>query len=444
MDIKLPKLGEGADSGTVVNVLVKEGDSIKTDQALIELESEKAVATIPSPGAGTVQKVHVQAGQKISAGQLIVTLAAGSAGDDGGEAKKSSKVQDKPAQKSDEKDQADSANENAPRKSSAGKVDVTGINLEEIPDSVPMPAASPSVRFIAAQLGLDLRRVTALTGGNRVSPDDLRRYLDSLQKLAAKGSQSPASASSAPAKPVAEFIDFSQWGPILKKPMTQLRKVIARRMAENWNAIPHVTQFDHVDMTTILALRKKYLAAYETKGVKLTVTPFILKAVVAALKQHPGFNASLDEVASEIVLKDYFHLGLAVDTEAGLYVPVIRDVDGKDMVTLSKEVADLATKARDRKLTADEMKGGTFSISNQGAFGGGHFTPIVNKPEVAILGLGRSADQPVALAGKVEIRPIMPIALSYDHRVIDGGSAARFIVDLVKAFEAFDEAAVKL
>ncbi len=444
MDIKLPKLGEGADSGTVVNVLVKEGDSIKKDQALIELESEKAVATIPSPGAGTVQKVHVQAGQKISAGQLIVTLAAGSADTDGSEAKKTSKVQDNTAGKPEAKKIAEPGNEDAPRKSSVGKVDVTGINLEEIPDSVSMPAASPSVRFIAAQLGLDLRRVTALTGGNRVSADDLRRYLDTLQKLAAKGSQSPASASSASAKPVAESIDFSQWGPILKKPMTQLRKVIARRMAENWNAIPHVTQFDSVDMTTILALRKKHLAAYEAKGVKLTVTPFILKAVVAALKQHPGFNASLDEVASEIVLKDYFHIGLAVDTEAGLYVPVIRDVDGKDMVALSKEVADLAAKARDRKLTADEMKGGTFSISNQGAFGGGHFTPIVNKPEVAILGLGRSADQPVARAGKVEIRPIMPIALSYDHRVIDGGSAARFIVDLVKAFEVFDEAVVKL
>ena len=316
--------------------------------------------------------------------------------------------------------------------------------LDVIADSVPMPAASPSVRFIAAQLGLDLRRVTALTGGTRVSPEDLRRYLDTLQKLAAKGSQTPAPVPEASAKPVAESIYFSQWGPILKKPMSQLRKVIARRMAENWNAIPHVTQFDNVDMTTILALRKKHLAAFEAKGVKLTVTPFILKAVVAALKQHPIFNASLDEVASEIVLKEYFHLGLAVDTEAGLYVPVIREVDKKDMAQLSKEIAELAAKARDRKLTADDMKGGTFSISNQGAFGGGHFTPIVNKPEVAILGLGRSADQAVVRDGKVEIRPIMPIALSYDHRVIDGGSAARFIVELVKIFEQFDESAVKI
>ena len=431
MDIKLPKLGEGADSGTVVNVLIKEGDQIRKDQALIELESEKAVATIPSPEAGTVQKLHVQPGQKISAGQVIVTLAGG--------ANIPSPV---PAAAKVAAASAPVATTATVTAVPAAPADVSGVSLDVIPDTVPMPAAAPSVRFIAAQLGLDLRRVTALTGGSRVAAEDLRRYLDTLQKLAAKGSQAPASA--AAAKPVAESIDFSQWGSILKKPMSQLRKVIARRMAENWNAIPHVTQFDHVDMSVILALRKKHLAAFEAKGVKLTVTPFILKAVVAALKQYPIFNASLDEAASEIVLKEYFHLGLAVDTEAGLYVPVIRDVDKKDMVQLSKEIADLAAKARDRKLTADEMKGGTFSISNQGAFGGGHFTPIVNKPEVAILGLGRSADQAVVRDGKVEIRPMMPIALSYDHRVIDGGSAARFIVDLVKAFEAFDEGAVKL
>ncbi len=434
MDIKLPKLGEGADTGTVVNVLVKEGDAIRKDQALIEIESEKAVATIPSPEAGTVQKIHVQPGQKIGAGQLIVTLAGGAAAPS-------------PAPAAAPKATAAPALVATPSSATpvaAVAVDVSGVSLDVIADSVPMPAASPSVRFIAAQLGLDLRRVTALTGGTRVSPEDLRRYLDTLQKLAAKGSQTPAPVPEASAKPVAESIDFSQWGPILKKPMSQLRKVIARRMAENWNAIPHVTQFDNVDMTTILALRKKHLAAFEAKGVKLTVTPFILKAVVAALKQHPIFNASLDEVASEIVLKEYFHLGLAVDTEAGLYVPVIREVDKKDMAQLSKEIAELAAKARDRKLTADDMKGGTFSISNQGAFGGGHFTPIVNKPEVAILGLGRSADQAVVRDGKVEIRPIMPIALSYDHRVIDGGSAARFIVELVKIFEQFDESAVKI
>jgi len=299
------------------------------------------------------------------------------------------------------------------------------------------------VRFLAAQLGLDLRRVVAVTGGNRVSATELKHYIETLQKLAAKGAQSGVMKGSA-ATPAAESVDFSQWGEILKKPMSQLRKVIARRMSENWNAVPHVTQFDDVDMTNILALRKKYLADYEAKGVRLTVTPFILKAVVNALKQHQIFNSSLDEVVNEVILKEYYHLGLAVDTDAGLLVPVIRNVDRKSIFELSKEIAEVADKARDRKLSGDDMRGGTFTISNQGAFGGGHFTPIVNRPEVAILGLGRSSDKAVVRDGAIEPRPMMPIALSYDHRVIDGGSAARFTVDLVKAFENFDEKQVSL
>lgn len=442
MDIKLPKLGEGADSGTVVNVLVKEGDQIKKEQPILELESEKAVATIPASEAGTVEKVHVEPGQKISAGQLILTLGGG-----GAPQKESAAPaeESKPAAK--QQTQARPAAESHETVAVASSiVDVSGVALDEISDSVPMPAASPSVRFVAAQFGLDLRRVSAMTGGNRVTAEDLKHYLETVQKLAAKSSkstQAPA-AKSAPGPSTAESIDFSQWGPVLKKPLSQLRKVIARRMTEHWQTIPHVTQFDSVDMTNILALRKKHLAAYEAKSVKLTVTPFVLKAVVAALKQHRIFNSSLDEAAGEVVLKEYYHLGLAVDTEAGLYVPVIRDVDKKDMLTLANEVTELAAKARDRKLTADEMKGGTFSISNQGAFGGGHFTPIVNKPEVAILGLGRSTDQAIVRDGKVAVRPMMPVALSYDHRVIDGGSAARFIVDLVKSFETFSEETVAI
>lgn len=437
MDIKLPNLGEGADSGTVVSVLVSEGDTVAPEQGIIEMESEKAVATIPSSAGGTVSKIHVQPGQKISAGALLMTLSGS------GEKGASEPAADAAAQPSPAATPAPTAAPSVPV--STASVDVSGVSLDAIPDSVPMPAASPSIRFIAAQLGLDLRRVTATTGGSRVTTENLKSYIETIQKLAAKGSSSaPAAAGAgAPAKP-AESIDFSQWGDVLKKPMSQLRKVIARRMSENWNAIPHVTQFDNVDMTNILALRKKHLAAYEEKGVKLTVTPFVLKAVVNALKQHQIFNSSLDEIANEVILKEYFHLGLAVDTEAGLYVPVIRDVDKKHMVTLSQEVAELAAKARDRKLTAEDMKGGTFSISNQGAFGGGHFTPIVNRPEAAILGLGRSADQAVVRDGNVEVRPMMPIALSYDHRIIDGGSAARFIVDLVKSFEAFDENEVAL
>jgi pyruvate dehydrogenase E2 component (dihydrolipoamide acetyltransferase) len=246
------------------------------------------------------------------------------------------------------------------------------------------------------------------------------------------------------AKPAPERINFSKWGPVSQQPLTPLRQVIARRMLENWNAIPHVTQFDEADCGTMNDLRKTYASAYERKGARLTLTPFVLKALVQTLKQHPAFNSSLDEAGQVIVLKAYYHIGIAVDTEQGLIVPVIRDVDQKSMLDLSTELEHLAQRARDRKLSAEELKGGTFTISNQGAIGGGHFTPIINKPEVAILGLGRGAPKPVAREGKIELHVMMPLALSYDHRVIDGGMAARFMVDLVKALEHFRVADVHL
>jgi len=205
-----------------------------------------------------------------------------------------------------------------------------------------------------------------------------------------------------------------------------------------------VTQFDEADITNLMALQKKYAPAYEQKGARLTLTSFALKAVVQTLKKHPAFNSSLDEAAQEIVTKEYYHLGIAVETEAGLIVPVLRDVDKKNMLELSKELEELATKARERKLSADEMKGGTFTISNQGGIGGGHFTPIVNRPEVAILGLGRGAMKAVVRESKIEPRLMLPLALAYDHRVIDGGMAARFTVDLVNTFENFKEEEVRL
>ena len=274
---------------------------------------------------------------------------------------------------------------------------------------------------------------------------DLRAYIQKLQSAAVRAKSAPAaSAPGAPAKPAAEQIDFSKWGPVTKKSVTPLRQVIARRMWESWNAIPHVTQFDDADFTKLNELSKKFAAAYEAKGAKLTLTPLVLKAVAEMLKKHPIFNSSLDEVANEIVLKEYIHVGIAVDTEAGLIVPVIRDVDKKSVLDLAKELEVLAQKARDRKVSGDELKGGTFTISNQGAIGGAHFTPIVNKPEVAILGLGRGVMKPVVRDGKVEVRMMTPLGLSYDHRVIDGGAAARFIVDLVAALQDFKEEAVKL
>ncbi len=215
-------------------------------------------------------------------------------------------------------------------------------------------------------------------------------------------------------------------------------------MSENWNAIPHVTQFDEADITELMALRKKYADAYEKKGAKLTLTSFALKIVADTLKKHPAINSSLDEASQELVTKEYFHIGVAVDTEAGLIVPVIRDADKKDVLQLSKELEELAKKARERKVSGEELKGGTFTISNQGGIGGAQFTPIVNRPEVAILGLGRGAQKAVVRGDKIEARWMLPIGISYDHRVIDGGVAARFTVDLVKAFQEFKDEWVKI
>ncbi len=427
MDLKLPKLGEGADSGVVVTVFVKEGDTIAKDQAIIELENEKAVASIPATDGGVVEKVHVKVGDKISAGQRIVTLGGG-----GAAAPVAPKAAAKPAAK-------------RPEPEPEAEETVGESVEEESAAPVAAPVASPSLRRIARELGIDLGKVRGSGPGGRIEMNDLRTYIQRLQSAAAKAKSAPAAAASAaPAKPAAEQIDFSKWGPVTKKPITTLRGVIARRMWENWNAIPHVTQFDDADFTKLNELRKKYAAAYEAKGSKLTLTPLVLKAVAATLKKHPIFNSSLDEVANEVVLKDYVHLGIAVDTEQGLIVPVIRDVDKKSVLELAKELEVLAQKARDRKVIADELKGGTFTISNQGAIGGAHFTPIVNRPEVAILGLGRGALKPVVRDGKVEARMMTPLGLSYDHRVIDGGSAARFIVDLVATMQDFSEDVVKL
>jgi pyruvate dehydrogenase E2 component (dihydrolipoamide acetyltransferase) len=302
------------------------------------------------------------------------------------------------------------------------------------------PAAAPSIRKLARDLGIDLTKVRGTARGGRIILEDVRAYILRLQRLAAEPRTATAAATpTLAARPPAEQIDFSKWGPVTRKPLSPLRQVIARRMLENWNAVPHVTQFDEADITALNELRKKFAPAYEKKGARLTLTGFVLKAVVAALKKHPVFNSSLDEVVQELVLKDYYHIGIAVDTEAGLIVPVIRDVDKKSILELSKELEELANKARDRKVAAEELKGGTFTISNQGGIGGAHFTPLVNKPEVAILGLGRGALKPVVRNNKIEPRMVMPLGLSYDHRVIDGGAAARFTVELIQAFENMTE-----
>jgi pyruvate dehydrogenase E2 component (dihydrolipoamide acetyltransferase) len=435
MDIKLPRLGEGSESGTVVSIFVKPGDQVQEGQTIVEMENEKAVAPIPATMSGRVTKLYVKEGDKISVGQSILALA-----EDGAPTTASSVTE--------------ASREGSPRKLSGQALPTTARpqrTAAEVPsvDIIGEPgqneavAASPTVRRLARDLGIDLTRVRGTEHGGRVAVEDLRAYVQQIQRLAFEQRTAPSGAAATPT-PAAERVDFSKWGPYTRQPLSSLRKIIAQRMHESWTSVPRVTQFDEADVTSVVALRKKYVAKYEKKGGHLTLTPFLIKAVVTALKKHPIFNSSLDEATEEIVFKDYYHVGIAVDTEQGLIVPVVRDVDKKSLLQLSKELAALAEKTRRRKVAADDLKGGTFTISNQGGIGGSFFTPIVNKPEVAILGVGRGVLKPVVRSAKIEKRMMLPLGLSYDHRVIDGAMAARFIVEIVQALERFKEADVTI
>lgn len=454
MDIKLPPLGEGADSGVVVTVFVKPGDNISPGQPLLELENEKAIATIPAEHSGTVLEVFVRPGEKVAVGQRILRLQTGVASPPS-----IGSMSSEPATKTVTK-----AAGTASARLSSGPSVSDGTRLEEQaileeedweesePKRVAAPVAPPSVRRLARELGIDLSKVQGTDPGGRITRQDLRNYIERLQTIAVRYKQmvarqaapTPPATSAPAAPPSGEPIDFAKWGPVRREPLSTLREVIARRMWESWSAIPHVTQFDEADFTRIQQLRKQFGPAYEQKGVKLTVTPFIVRAVVETLRKHPVFNSSLDEIGRELVIKEYYHIGLAVDTEHGLLVPVVRNADRKSLLDLAQEIESLAQRARDRKLAREEMQGGSFTISNQGAIGGAHFTPIINRPEVAILGVGRGILKPVVRDNQVVPGFMVPLALSYDHRVIDGGSAARFIVDLIRALEDFPEEFVRL
>ncbi len=432
MDVKLPHLGEGADSGIVVGLLVKEGETIQKEQTVIELENEKAIAPIPSPASGVVTQIRVKEGDKISVGQVILVL----------------QESGKPEVVESPEPVSATIPAAAPQPM-APPAPPTAMSLSAVPAYEPVltgvpPAAAPSVRKIARELGIDLARIKGSERGGRIVMTDLRDYIQYLQAMAFQVKQTVDVGAAVPAKPVAESIDFTQWGPVHSEKVTPIRRTIAKKMVESWTTLPHVTQYDESDITDLMVLRKKYKEAYQGKGAGLTLTPFILKALAAVLKKHPIFNSSWDEVKDEIIYKDYYHIGIAVDTDAGLLVPVLRDVDKKSLLELSIELDELAEKARSRKVSLEEMKGGTFTLSNQGGIGGGAFTPIINKPEVAILGIAKGALKPRVRNKKVESRLVLPLSLSYDHRVIDGANAARFITDLVLALESFTGKDVEL
>jgi pyruvate dehydrogenase E2 component (dihydrolipoamide acetyltransferase) len=431
MDIKLPQLAEGVESGTVVNILVSEGQEIKKDQAFMELETQKAVGSIPSPSSGTVTKVHVKEGMEVSVGQILISIESGS---------KTAASESTNSVPSSSSNRAQPNVAPAPRAQTAAQPEAgqkPAENFRYHSSSGMAPPAPPSVRKIAQELGIDLTRVRGTEAGGRIRMADVRAYIQQLQEL-----QQPEVPSQSAAAAPREVIDFSKWGPVRREKLSPLRRTVSRRMSESWTTIPKINQFDEADITAVLSLREKHTSAYKKSGARLTLTSFILMVLARALKKHPMANASLDETAGELISKDYCHIGIAVDTDAGLIVPVLRDVDKKDLLQLSRELQDLTQKTRERKVGLEELQGGTFTISNQGSIGGSHFTPIIYAPQVAILGVGQGQNKPVVVDRKIAVRNMLPLCLAYDHRVLDGANAVRFLKDVIVALQSFDEADV--
>jgi pyruvate dehydrogenase E2 component (dihydrolipoamide acetyltransferase) len=440
MDIKLPRLSEGVESGTVVNILVAEGQAVKKDQPFMELETQKAVGSIPSPESGTVTKIHVKEGMEVAVGQVLISIEVN--GGAGAPAPVASSAAGAPARAAPQRAQPAPA-QSAPQ----DRADEQLASYRFQSQSGAPPPAAPSVRKIAGELGIDLTRVKGSAAGGRIVLEDLRAYIERLQQLAFQGKAPAAPESSGERRPraaPAEAVDFSKWGPVRREKLSPLRRTVSQRMVQSWTTVPKINQFDDADITALLALRKKYAASYEQKQTRLTLTAFIVKAVAGALKKHPRANASLDEATEELVYKDFCHIGIAVDTEGGLIVPVLRDADKQNLLELSAKINEITERTRARKIAIEELQGGSFTISNQGSIGGAHFTPIVYAPQVAILGVGQGGAKPVIVDGKIAVRTLLPLCLAYDHRVLDGADAVRFLKDVIHGLETFPEAEVKL
>ncbi|WP_276959213.1 2-oxo acid dehydrogenase subunit E2 [Allomeiothermus silvanus] len=408
-ELKLPELGDNVASAVVVGVLVKEGDTLEAGQPFLELETDKAVMEVPAPAGGKVEKLMVKPGDEVKSGQVVGMLGDGTSA----AASVPAKSEASPPPSPEEPKPQTPAPQPTPAPAPVKPPALSAGTHKLIP-------AAPSVRRLARELGVDLLQVVGSGPAYRISESDVRRY--------AEGGAAPVAPAGLPAAAAPTLPEFSKFGPTRREAMSGVRRATVRSMAQAWSLIPMVTHFDKADVTEIEALRKKYGPRAEKRGGKLTMTAILLKVVAAALRQFPKFNASIDTASNEIVFKDYVHIGVAVDTPNGLLVPVIRDVDKKGVITLAVELGEIAAKARDRKLTPEDMQGASFTISNLGGIGGTGFTPIVNWPEVAIMGVSRSEMQPVwnAEKGAFEPRLIMPFSLTYDHRLIDGADAARF------------------
>jgi len=409
--VPVPDIGDFKEV-EVIEVLVKPGDKVVKEQSLITLESDKATMEIPSPGAGTVKELKVKVGDKISKGAAILTL-------EGGEQRAEARTEAKT--EAPKAEAARTAPAPARQTSAAAAPREAGGAL---------PHASPSVRKFARELGVDLGQVQASGPKGRILHEDVQTFVKGVLSGRAPGAKTSGGALpfNLPAWP---DVDFAKFGPVETKPLARIQKLSGPYLHRNWISIPHVTQCDDADITDLEAFRKAQTAETEKKGFKLTMLAFMIKACVTALKQYPNFNSSLDKSGEAIIIKKYFHIGVAVDTPGGLVVPVVKDADRKGIFDLAHELADISKKARDAKLSPADMQGGTFSISSLGGIGGTYFTPIINAPEVAILGVSRAALKPVWDGKTFAPRLMMPISLSYDHRVIDGATAARFTTFLV-------------
>ena len=419
-EYKLPDLGENLEGGDVLTVFVKAGDSIVREQSLFELETDKAVLEVPAPFTGTVEKVLVQVGDHVKVGQPVLSFDPAPAQSEPASQPDEDAAEDSPPEATDSPAE-DRVSSPEPAPEPPAPTNRPGKLVEfsrPAPPASDQPVpASPSVRRLAREIGVDIRLVVGSGRRGRISRDDVKAY---AQRLLTGGPTPVTAPGSLP--------DFSNWGEISRERMSAVRRATAVHMARSWSQIPHVTQIDESDITQLEARRKHYSARVEQEGGKLTVTAILLKVLASAVARFPQFGASLDVAQEEIIYKKYVHVGVAVDTPRGLLVPVIRDVNQKNLIQLSREMKEAAGRAREGKLSLEEMRGGCITITNLGGIGGTSFTPIVNWPEVAILGVSRAAVKPL-LDEDDEFVPrlVMPLSLSYDHRLIDGADGARFL-----------------
>lgn len=426
VEIKLPELGENIESGRVVGIMVKAGDAIEKDQVLMELETDKAVVEVPSETGGVLEKILVNEGDDVKIGQVLVTISTSDIAD-----KSESSVDVKQPEElitDTVEEKAEIVPESEPVEKEEKK-ESAPIQYSEPRDPETLVPAAPSVRRFAREIGIDIHEVPGTGPAGRISIEDIKQYSKSANAQG-KTSQNVFNGFEAETLP-----DFSRWGEVDLQPMNKIRETTAKHLSYAWATIPHVTQHDKADITDLEKLRKQFGKRVEEAGGKLTVTAILIKIIEYALKKFPQFNASVDMTKKEIIFKKYYNIGIAADTDRGLLVPVIKNVDQKNIVQISVELTELSKKARDRKLSLEEMQGGNFSISNLGGIGGTGFTPVVNSPEVAILGISRSAMEQVYMDGEFEPRLMLPLSLSYDHRLIDGADAARFLRWVCEALE---------